>query len=186
MDLGRYMISPSNLWRKLKGRKYRNAFVTAQLKQGVPFQIRALRKKRQWSQERLAKEAGLTQGVISRYEDPDYGNLTFNIVSEIANGLDMAFVGKFVPFSELASWFAGLSEQAIREIPTFDEEEARREQSSQKDSQTEILIALGEATKEQPVAPQELLARGPTWLTNPLDLLAQSSRGTPQGTPIQR
>lgn len=118
------------VWTKLQqnGAAYRKAFVASELKRLIPFQIYALRKKRGWSQEELAKRSGLTQGVISRAEDPDYGNLTFNTVINITGGFDVAFVGKFVPFSELDDYFVGLSEESAGSVPAFDEENARIEQ----------------------------------------------------------
>jgi len=112
----------SSLREKLtRGKKYREAFVASQLKRGIPFQIRALRKQRDWSQQRLAQEADLTQGVISRAEDPDYGNLTLNTLLRIAAGFDVAFVGKFVPFSELGRWFLDQSETTVR-VSSFGED----------------------------------------------------------------
>jgi transcriptional regulator with XRE-family HTH domain len=96
------------------GKDYRNAFVAAQLKRGIPFQARALRKQRGWSQEDLARESGLTQGAVSRALDPDYGNLTLNTILKIAAGFDVAFIGKFVPFSELGRWFQGQSEESVQ------------------------------------------------------------------------
>jgi hypothetical protein len=59
--------------------------------------------------------------VISRAEDPDYGNLTINTISRIASGFDVAFIVKFVPFSELDRWFLDLSEKSV-EVPSFEEE----------------------------------------------------------------
>jgi transcriptional regulator with XRE-family HTH domain len=119
------MLTFSKIWTKLASKKYRRAFVRAELKRGVPFQIRALRKKRGWSQEKLALASGLTQGVISRAEDPNYGNLTFNTVLEIAAGFDVAFIGRFVPFSELAQWVENLSEESLQ-AASFEEENSSR------------------------------------------------------------
>src|SRR5438552_2501278 len=79
-------------------KEYREAFVASFLKRYIPFQIRAIRKKRRISQPALAEASKITQGVISRAEDPDYGNLTLNTVLRIAAGFDLAFVGKFVRF----------------------------------------------------------------------------------------
>jgi transcriptional regulator with XRE-family HTH domain len=110
-------------WVKLRKKEYRRALVDSTLKVGVPFQIRAMRKKLGWSQGRLAKESGLTQGAISRAENPNYGNLTFNTVLDIAGGLDVAFIGAFVPFSRLQQWKDGLSEDIVL-VATFDEEDA--------------------------------------------------------------
>lgn len=118
-------LSSGHLWSKLDDRDYRKAFLIGQFKRMVPFQIQILRKQRGWSQEQLAEESGLTQGVISRAEDPDYGNLTINTVLRIANGFDVAFIGKFAPYGELEDWFGGLSEKMY--VPNFDEENAIRQ-----------------------------------------------------------
>jgi transcriptional regulator with XRE-family HTH domain len=114
----------SQLWKKLvKSKKYREEFVAAQVKRGIPFQIRTLLKQTGLSQEKLASQAGLTQGVVSRAADPNYGNLTLNTIIRIAAGFDVAFVGKFVPFSELGKWFIDLSEESVH-VKTFEEENA--------------------------------------------------------------
>lgn len=111
-----------DVWSNLaKSKKYREAFALSLFKRMVPFQIRALRKERGWSQEQLATSATLTQGVISRAEDPDYGKLTINTIRNIAAGFDVAFIVKFVPFSELDKWFLDLSEQSAK-VPSFEEE----------------------------------------------------------------
>src|SRR5712664_3246459 len=89
---------------KLRNKEYRSNFAALQLKRGVPFQIRTLLKKREWTQEQLAESANLTQGVVSRAQNPDYGNLTINTISRIASGFDVGFVGQFVPFSRLVEW----------------------------------------------------------------------------------
>jgi len=112
-----------DIWRKLaKSKKYREQFALSLLKRSVPLQISALRKRRCGSQAVLAERANLTQGVVSRAEDQEYGNLTFNTVGRIAAGLDMAFIGKFVPFSELVTYSLELSEDEFANIPVFEEE----------------------------------------------------------------
>lgn len=110
---------PEN-WEKLKDVKYRHALAMAQFKRFVPFQIGALRKERGWSQELLAERSGLTQGVVSRAEDPDNGNLAVNTILRIANGFDVVFVGKFVPYSEFDQWRTNLSEKTV--VLDFDKE----------------------------------------------------------------
>jgi transcriptional regulator with XRE-family HTH domain len=118
------MNTHSDLWQKLRNKEYRENFAALQLKRGVPFQIRALLKERGWTQEQLAEQASLTQGVVSRAQNPDYGNLTINTISRVAAGFDVAFVGRFVPFSELIDWFENLSEES-GSIETFDREYSR-------------------------------------------------------------
>ncbi len=119
------MTTFENNWEKLaKGKKYRDTFALWLLKRSVAFQIKVLRKKHCGSQATLAERSALTQGVVSRAEDQEYGNLTFNTVGRIAAGLDMAFIGRFVPFSELVKFSADLSEDEFARIPTFEEENA--------------------------------------------------------------
>lgn len=103
---------PEN-WGKLSDPQYRHALAMAQFKRFVPFQIGSLRRERQWSQEKLAEESGLTQGAISRAEDPDNGNLTVNTILRIANGLDVVFVGEFVPYTEFEEWRRNLADHAV-------------------------------------------------------------------------
>ena len=136
----------NNIWIKLaKSKEYREAFALSFLKRSVSFQIKTLRKKRCSSQAILAERAKLTQGVVSRAEDQDYGNLTFNTVGKIAGGLDMAFIGKFVPFSALVKYSLELSEAELGNIPTFDEEFAHVSGSFNASIQTSNTLPAGAA-----------------------------------------
>ena len=67
-------------------------------------------------------QAAYLEQTMRSVLDQDYGNLTFNTVGRIAAGLDMAFIGKFVPFSELTRFSQELSEDDFVSIPTFGEE----------------------------------------------------------------
>jgi len=111
----------TEVWRKLSNKNYRAAFARKQFKHLVPLQIQTLRKQRGLSQEDLARQSKLTQGVISRAEDQDYGNLTVNTILSIAEGFDVAFVGRFVRFSELDRWYVNLSQETMK-VPSFNEE----------------------------------------------------------------
>ena len=112
------------IWHKLSNKTYLEQYALSLLKRSVAFQIKTLRKKHCSSQAALAERSHLTQGVVSRAEDQDYGNLTFNTVGRIAAGLDMAFIGKFVPFTELIRFSGELSEEEFNNVLTFDEEVA--------------------------------------------------------------
>ena len=116
----------SDIWPKLaRSKKYREEFVAAHAKQAIPFQIRALMKQMGLSQKELAARSRLTQGVVSRAANPDYGNLTINTLVRIAAGFDVAFVGRFVPFGELPPWFDHLYQEGHFHVPTFQEEDAK-------------------------------------------------------------
>jgi transcriptional regulator with XRE-family HTH domain len=119
-----------------KSKRYREEFVAAQVRRGLPFQIRTMLKKSGLSQEDLAARAGITQGVVSRAANPEYGNLTINTIIRIAAGFDVAFIGKLVPFSELAKWFVDLSEDSLQ-VKTFEEE--NRALADQKPEEVSVL-----------------------------------------------
>ena len=124
------MSALSSLWEKLsRSKEYRESFAASVAKRIIPLQIRILRKQRgpEWSQARLAKESKLTQGVVSRAEDPDYGNLTLNTLVRIAAGFDCAFIGRFAPFSEVGMWYTKLSDERSLEVPSFEEESFEEE-----------------------------------------------------------
>lgn len=121
-----------DIWNKLSNKTYREHYALSLLKRSVAFQIKTLRKKHCGTQAVLAEKSRLKQGVISRAEDQDYGNLTFNTVGRVAAGLDMAFIGRFVPFSELAKFAQNLSEDEFAQVATFQEDRAPRETSSRR------------------------------------------------------
>jgi transcriptional regulator with XRE-family HTH domain len=85
-----------------QNKRYRDAFVEAHIKATIPAQIRALRRKRGWSQKKLGVMAGgIAQEVISRLESPGYGKLTLATALRLASGFDVALEMRFVPFSDL-------------------------------------------------------------------------------------
>ena len=113
------MSTLKEIWRKISGSKdYRKELVSTMLKRGTAMQIQALMKERGWTQTKLAELSGVKQGVISRARNPEYGNLTFNTVIEIAGGFDVAFIGRFVPFSEFAKYVASLPDEIAFSIPS--------------------------------------------------------------------
>ncbi len=146
MSITNKKLSASKL---ASSRDYREAFVSSFLKRYIPFQIRTIRKKRGISQKQLADDAKVTQGVISRAEDPDYGNLTFNTVLRIAAGYDLAFVGKFVRFSELLKTIDDMSEDAF-DLPGF-VEECEQENAALPTQELEMAVAAAQVENaEQP------------------------------------
>ena len=125
------MSTSKTLWEKLRSKKYREQLVASQVKRGIPFQIRSLMKQKNLSQENLADRAGLSQGVVSRAANPNYGNLTLNTIIRIAAGFDVAFVGRFVPFSDLDEWFSNLSPETVS-VQSFEEEDQPKRGVSRK------------------------------------------------------
>ena len=118
------MNTIEQMWSRLEEKSYREQFVAQQVKRAIPFQIRAMLKARNWTQSELAERAGIEQGVISRAANPNYGNLSLSTIIRVAAGFDVAFIGKFVPFSELGQWFLNLSESELGGVLSFSDDVA--------------------------------------------------------------
>jgi transcriptional regulator with XRE-family HTH domain len=81
-------------------------------------------KQRQLSQEELASRSGVDQSTISRAIDLEYGKLNLTTLIKIAAGFDVAFMGRFVPFSELEDWCSRFDGEAL-EVLSFEEEDQK-------------------------------------------------------------
>ena len=115
------MSMTSNLIGKLKDREYRRGYVGAQINVGVPFQIRALRRQRGWSQGRLAEETEMLQPRISAIEKPGNGKLNIETLKRLANAFDVGLEVRFVPFSQLIDSSESFDPDGFSVKP-FDEE----------------------------------------------------------------
>jgi len=107
------VTSKQKLFAKLRNKEYRDAYVAEHVKTSVPIQARTLRDQQGLTQTELARRAEMKQTVISRLEDPNYGNLTINSLLKLASGLDVALLVKFVPYSRLLDEFKDVSPKAI-------------------------------------------------------------------------
>jgi len=115
------VVSKEKLVRKLGKREYRNAYAEESVKTSLPFQIRAIREQRNWSQEILGDKAGMKQNAVSRLESEEYGNLNVSTLLRLANAFDCGLLVKFVPFSKLLLEFEDVSPYALT-VKTFPED----------------------------------------------------------------
>lgn len=100
---------------------YRDAFVEANIRNGIAFQIRALRAHRDWSQADLGARSGKAQNVISRLEDPNYGKFTIQSLVSLASAFDVALSIRFVSYSDLIGQLKHVTDADLA-VPSFDEE----------------------------------------------------------------
>lgn len=112
---------------KLKDKEYRDAFVSALITNSIPFQIKALREQKTWSQKELGDLANMAQESISRLEDPNYGKLNLNTLKRLAAAFDVGLMVRFVPFSDLVEWDINLSNESLK-VASFTEEVYFQEQ----------------------------------------------------------
>ncbi len=111
----------SKLLRKLADKEYRDGFVAERIQTGLPFQIRALRDDRGWTQHELAEKAEMRQSRISQVEDPNYGKLSLNTLLRLASAFDVGLEVRFVAFSNLVDSAIGATPES-RLKPSFAED----------------------------------------------------------------
>ncbi len=116
------MSSISKLWRKLRNKAYRDGYTEAQLSIEVPFQVRALRKARGWTQAQLAERCGIPQARISHIEQPGRDPLSLRTLYRLSAAFDVGLLVQFVPFSELVSRGAAFDPKTFR-VPSFEEDQ---------------------------------------------------------------
>jgi ribosome-binding protein aMBF1 (putative translation factor) len=107
--------------KKWKKPEYRHAYMVSAVEQGIAWQIKINREKREMSQAKLAAAIGSRQSAVSRAEDPSYGRHSLDTLVKIAHVFDCALQVKFVPYSKLARESVDLSPAAIY-APPYSEE----------------------------------------------------------------
>ena len=118
----------SSLTRELREKQYRDAYVDSQIRVGLPFQIRALRKSRDnMTQSALAEKAEMSQPRISEIESPGERKLNIETLLRLASAFDVAVEIRFVPFSELVDRSETFDPENF-EVPSFKEEIKKLEQ----------------------------------------------------------
>lgn len=90
----------------LKNHKAREAYVEAELVNGLAHQIRIIRQQRGLTQKELAKKLGTTQTTVSRLEDPSYGRYSMRSLLALSKVFDVALFVRYMPFSKFmpATW----------------------------------------------------------------------------------
>src|ERR1039457_2702170 len=83
---------------ELRDPEIRQHTVESQIRIGLPFQMRAMREKKRWTQEIVAEKLGTTQNTISRLENPKTGKPTIKTLLRYARAFDVGLLVRFVPF----------------------------------------------------------------------------------------
>ncbi len=106
----------------LRDKEYRDIVVSEEIDTGLPFQIRAMRQDRGWSQKELAERLGMTQEGVSRLESLSYGKFTIATLKRLASAFDVALAARFIPFSLLVDWTANFSPEDLA-VPDYEHDE---------------------------------------------------------------
>lgn len=115
------MNTISKLTDKLRDAGYRKAFVASQINIGIPFQIRALLKKRGKKQDWLAAKTGMLQPRISGLMTAGKTHPNIETLRRLAEAFDCGLAVRFVPFSELARWSDEFDPESF-DVPEFAED----------------------------------------------------------------
>ena len=147
------MSSISKLWRKLRNKAYRDGYTEAQLSIEVPFQIRALRKARGWTQAQLAERCGIPQARISHIEQPGRDPLSLRTLYRLSSAFDVGLLVQFVPFSELVRREAAFDPKTFQ-VSSFEDDRLERTVQS---TATPLTVApLKSDTTQKPPHPDPL------------------------------
>lgn len=98
------------LAKQLEHKEFRDSYLKSHVKLFLATQIRSLRGKR--SQAEFAKMLGTKQSVISRYENPEYGQVTLQTLLDIATKLDIALVARFTNYVDFLHTTSDFSKTA--------------------------------------------------------------------------
>ena len=98
----------NSIWKKMRRKPYRDAFIASHVSETVAAQIVLLRSARGWTQKQLAEKTSMKQSRISALEDPNYENYEVGTLKRIASAFDVGLTVRFVPFSDVVRWSATL------------------------------------------------------------------------------
>ncbi len=136
----------SEIVRSLASKEYRDAFIEAEINTTLPFQIRAMRTARGWTQTELAQRTGQKQKTISDFENPSYGRLTLSSLKRLASACDVGLVVRFAPFSELVDWTESMSKSRM-EVPSFDRDKFSESAAEEDSAGSVFFFSSGEANQ---------------------------------------
>ncbi len=109
------------IWKKMKRKAYRDAYVAAHISNTVAAQISMMRDAKGWTQKQLAEKAGMKQSRVSLLEDPNYENFEAGTLRRIASAFDVGLSIRFVPHSAIVCWAANVSDDKLL-VPEFEDD----------------------------------------------------------------
>ncbi len=101
----------------------RRSFLRAKLNVNIPSQIRALRRRREMTQQELADKTGMKQSRVSAIESPGAVNFNLETLVRLAAAFRVALAVQFVPFSEMVDLENEFSQDRF-DVTTIDDDAA--------------------------------------------------------------
>jgi transcriptional regulator with XRE-family HTH domain len=98
-----------NLFQELRNVDFRQQYFLAESSAQIAEQLIALRKRRGLSQKEVAEATGTQQPAISRTEQADYQNWSFNTLRKIAGALDARIRVSIEPSEDILGEYSGVT-----------------------------------------------------------------------------
>ena len=162
----------STLTKELRDKAYRDAYTASQISIGLPFQIRALRASRNWTQGKLAKQSLMSQPRVSEIERPGARRLNLDTLLRLASAFDVALEVRFVPFGKLVDHSERFDPDSFS-VKSFDQEISELEQRRNSTAHTKHDMDLAASAKSVPESGIRSIAQ--VW---PENLRSVTSPGT--------
>lgn len=105
------------LLEELKDREYREEFLNASVRGGIAYQMQALRRQENCTQEEFAEKTGKKQSQIARLESTEYGGVSVQTLIDIAASLGIGLLVRFVDFAEMLERTEDMSDAALMATP---------------------------------------------------------------------
>jgi transcriptional regulator with XRE-family HTH domain len=104
---------------EMNEKEMRDAYLSAQTRTYVAYQIRTIRAQRGWSQEQFAEKLHTSQSAVSRMEDRQYGKQNLHTLLEVAASFNCGLVVRFVRYADFVKDTSNLSPDHLR-VAEFD------------------------------------------------------------------
>lgn len=108
-------------------KEYRHAYADEFLNSHIATQIQVLREQRGWSQERLAKEAGMKQSRISILENVGYSSWSISTLKRLAEAFDLTLRVSFESFGRCVADVERFNRESLERL-SFEEDPEFRHQ----------------------------------------------------------
>lgn len=106
-----------------KSKDYRHGYSDEFLNAFIATQIKVLREQREWTQQRLAEDAGMKQPRISAMENVNYSSWSLNVLRRLAEAFDLTLTVSFEEFGKRIYGIDRFNREALERF-SFDEDPA--------------------------------------------------------------
>ncbi len=151
---------------ELKDKQYRDAFVSAHIEVGIPFQIRALRRESGFTQKELADKAGVKQTWISKIENSGYADFSLKTLKKLASAFDVGLVVRFASFGELVERELNLPNTS-HSVPSYEKDPYFAEPEINGPNLSSLTTSKGQGSNVMSFSNYKPPARQPTGTIGP-------------------